>query len=161
MTFAEIEITPGLLRRFWAKVEKLGNESGCWLWTGGCTKTGYGNFWPTQHFHLGAHRMSWVIKNGPDPNLFVCHKCDTPSCVNPDHLFLGDHVANAIDSFQKGRGQEGERHYAAKLKEADVREIRRLYAGNGISQDEIAKMFGVGQMTISNIITRKSWKSIL
>lgn len=89
--------------RFWEKVEK---SDGCWLWTGS-TISGYG------YLHSGdklvrkplrAHRASWAIHHGPIPDgLWVLHHCDTPLCVRPDHLFLGDRRANMLDAARKGR----------------------------------------------------------
>lgn len=80
--------------------------SGCWLWTAAASEHGYGKI------GLGgraageakAHRVSWILYRGEiAEGLDVCHKCDTPACVNPDHLFLGDHKANMEDMCAKGR----------------------------------------------------------
>lgn len=91
------------IERFWSKVKKT--ES-CWIWCGGKIKDGYG------HFHLNrkqhkAHRISWQIINGEiPPGIWACHHCDNPSCVRPDHLFLGTTSDNQIDSAKKGRHAE-------------------------------------------------------
>ena len=84
-----------LEQRFWPKVQK---SDGCWLWiAGGDSETGYGRIraggrGTTQ---LLAHRAAWELTNGPVPDgLWVLHHCDTPRCVRPDHLFLGDHADN-------------------------------------------------------------------
>jgi hypothetical protein len=91
------------LRRFIAKVEA---GDGCWLWTSQRTPEGYGQF------HFGrrgtppwyAHRLAWELSNGPIPDgLSVLHHCDTPSCVNPQHLFLGTQTDNMQDASRKGR----------------------------------------------------------
>lgn len=82
--------------RFWAKVEKT---EGCWEWTGSKSRKGYGQFNEGR-----AHRVSWEMHNGPIPEgMFVCHHCDNPPCVRPDHLFIGDNAANMRDAFAKGR----------------------------------------------------------
>ena len=61
-------------------------ESGCWLWLGAEKGNGYGNVKQGRR-NTTAHRRSWEEHNGPIPKgMHVCHKCDTPSCVNPDHL---------------------------------------------------------------------------
>ena len=78
-------------------------EAGCWLWVGAISGSGYGRV-----FHEGrmwqAHRLSWVQFNGDIPDgTFVCHRCDTPSCVNPSHLFLGSPRDNVMDMVAKGR----------------------------------------------------------
>src|SRR4026208_1191601 len=74
------------LQTFWSKVQKTDS---CWLWTGLKNHNGYGVFGGRQH-RTTTHRKMWAMTNGLIPDgLFVCHRCDTPACVNPDHLFLG------------------------------------------------------------------------
>ncbi|KGQ19903.1 Phage protein [Lysobacter dokdonensis DS-58] len=135
-------------------------ESGCWLWTG-CTSGGYGL---TSHRNksVGAHRVSWMVHRGPIPDgAVVCHKCDTPGCINPDHLFLGSHRENMLDKIRKGRqpSNAGERHGMSKLSDADVREIRRrVWAGE--RQRDVAAAFGVTRGHISYITTSRGWRDV-
>ena len=92
-----------LCERFWPNVEKSPN--GCWLWTGAKKRTGlpYGIIWVTNSPKV-SHRISWILHKGEIPKgLCVLHKCDTPPCVNPDHLFLGTRVENNLDCIAKGR----------------------------------------------------------
>jgi hypothetical protein len=92
--------------RFWKKVTK---GEGCWLWTAS-TSRGYGQISPgvAGSPPLKAHRVSWEIANGPIPEgLFVCHRCDNPRCVRPDHLFLGSNADNAADMKAKCRANNG------------------------------------------------------
>lgn len=81
--------------------------SGCWLWMAGTSLAGYGQISSseaTRRKEVYAHRLSWEIHCGPIPEkLFVLHSCDTPLCVNPDHLFLGTHRDNMQDALRKGR----------------------------------------------------------
>jgi HNH endonuclease len=93
-----------LTERFWEKVEKTDD---CWLWLGNLNGNGYGYTKleaPSRRNEL-AHRISWTLHFGPIPEgLFVCHHCDTPPCVRPDHLFLGTHSDNMKDMWRKDRG---------------------------------------------------------
>lgn len=94
------------LDRFWTKVDKTPT---CWLWTGALYWHGYGKFW----FHrrwVVASRFSWAIEHGTFPLLFVCHHCDVPACVRPEHLFEGSQADNLRDAARKGRIASGERH---------------------------------------------------
>lgn len=89
------------INSFMLKVHKM--DSGCWHFTGYINKAGYGQIKIINNV-IHAHRASWILHNGHVPSgLLVCHKCDNPKCVNPDHLFLGTHKDNAIDMVIKGR----------------------------------------------------------
>ena len=141
------------------------DSSGCWLWIGHTT----GN--PNPKFRYGtvvqnkkrilAHRLSWELNNkGKIPNgKFVCHKCDIPLCVNPNHLFLGDAITNMLDREKKGRGPQGERNWCTKLKETDIPKIRQLYL-SGTKQADLALQFGVSQGAISGVVNKTTWKHI-
>lgn len=90
------------INRFWSKVEKS-EESDCWTWSGAKIYSGYGRIYVSGKVY-SAHRVSFKIKNGYlDDTLFVCHRCDNPSCVNPNHLFLGTAKDNMKDQREKGR----------------------------------------------------------
>jgi hypothetical protein len=83
--------------------------SGCWIWMGAIEdERGYGLVYVGAK-RTGAHRYSWQLHNGPIPDgVLVCHRCDVPSCVNPDHLFLGSKKDNYDDSRSKGRAYLGD-----------------------------------------------------
>lgn len=84
--------------------------SGCWLWENKLDHKGYGRF-KINGKGDRAHRVSWILHRGDIPlGMFVLHKCDVPCCVNPDHLFLGNHIVNMADMVQKGRQARGMRH---------------------------------------------------
>jgi hypothetical protein len=88
--------------RFWSNVDARGFDE-CWLWTGGKDKDGYGKV-GFDYKHYRAHRVSYALsRDGIDPSLLVCHTCDTPSCVNPKHLFQGTVLINNRDRDAKGR----------------------------------------------------------
>ncbi len=153
-----------LADRLWERVDKT--ES-CWVWTGAGVPKGYG------HLSIGghqgdmvyAHRASWEIHFGPIPEgLFVCHHCDNPRCVRPDHLFLGTPADNIDDMVRKGRQRgtslSGERHNRARLTENDVRQIRRAYASGQEGVSELARKFGVGISTIRHVVKRETWQHV-
>lgn len=90
-------------KRFWNFVEKTAT---CWLWKASKCGKGYGAFAASWKKHQMAHKFSWIMHNGPIQNgLFVMHHCDNPSCVRPDHLWLGSNSDNMRDMIKKGRGR--------------------------------------------------------
>jgi len=146
------------IERFWRKVERK-NEKNCWEWMSYKFKKGYGGF-QIKTENLPAHRVAWVIAYGQIPdNLCVCHQCDNPSCVNPNHLFLGTYEDNNQDRVRKGRSARvvGENNPAAKLNKLQVIEIRYLRK-LGFSQKYIARIFNVGKSTIGRIDRGTHWK---
>jgi hypothetical protein len=105
-------VRPDIETRFWQFVEVKG-ENDCWLWQGSHNGNGYGELSQYALNHtikpMRAHRLSWEIHNGDIPDgMCVCHHCDTPRCVNPNHLFLGTHKDNMHDASVKGRA--GRKH---------------------------------------------------
>jgi hypothetical protein len=99
-------------------------NSGCWLWISTMGKSRYGQIQKKENGRPGmryAHRISWELHNGEIPaNAHVLHKCDNPSCVNPNHLFLGSQSLNMKDKVRKGRHPKGENSASSKITEADA-----------------------------------------
>lgn len=144
-----------LRERFEQKYQPV-TETGCWLWTASLGPRGYGNFNRAGSIER-AHRVSFELYVGPIPNdLSVLHKCDTPTCVNPAHLFLGTQLENVVDRQMKERNARGERMATSRLTEHDVRMIR---ADDGTYAD-IARRFDVHQTTVRNVLLRKTWRHI-
>ena len=154
-----MQIGERLVERFNAKWQTADN--GCWLWTASLAGKGYGQLKiPGERKQVYAHRLAWLIHRGPIPDgKEVCHDCDTPRCVNPDHLFVGTRRDNQQDMKAKGRHLYGERNAMAKLTNKKVREIRRLN-GARLSQRQIAKIFGVSPMTIGRVIRGERWANV-
>lgn len=145
---------------FWNYVEKTEN---CWLWKGTIHHLGYGVFWKNNK-QLSAHRYSFKLKNGNDSipyGFVICHTCDNKICVNPEHLFIGTQSDNIKDAAKKERmkGQKGEKNNKAKLTLEQVNEIKKLASSNGwLTQEELAKQYGVTFSTIGRILRGEIWK---
>jgi hypothetical protein len=129
----------------------------CWNWTGAKMKNGYGIIGKKC---LLAHRVSHHLHNGPIPNgMFVCHKCDNPSCVNPHHLFAGTAKDNMEDAVGKKRNAFGEKHGCAQLSDEKVLDIRKAWAGR-LTQEKLAKEYGVTAPVIRAAIYGRTWKHL-
>jgi hypothetical protein len=151
-------------------MDKVNFTSDCWLWIGVKNDGGYGQF-SLNGKKIRSHRFVWEHFKGEIPKgMEVCHKCDVPNCVNPNHLFLGTHQDNMADKTAKGRNphMSGEKNGSAKLSQSQVDEIRRLYrrqkrGKNGTIGEYttrgLAEKFGVGKSQIIRILNQKSWLS--
>jgi hypothetical protein len=122
---------------------------------------GYGKIGARSHVggDLKAHRLSWELHFGPiEDGLCVCHRCDNPPCVRPDHLFLGTRADNNADREEKGRGssKSGSCNPRARLTVEVVAEVRKLRS-EGCSQTRIASHVGFPQPSISKILRGVGW----
>lgn len=179
-----------VLERFYNKVQLPDSPDGCWIWAAGTTSAGYGRFSFNKREGL-AHRFSYQYFIGAIPEgMYICHRCDNPSCVNPAHLFAATQKDNLADMVRKGRAcfgdrngsrihpervrrgdnhpfklhpekiQRGEAHSQAKLTENQVREIRQRFVAGGVNYPQLAHEYGVNKATISDIVNRRYWKHI-
>lgn len=138
----------------------------CIEWKGSRDGCGYGRRW-VDGKNRSAHRVAWEEARGSIPDgLHVLHHCDNPPCYNVDHLFLGTHLDNMHDMAAKGRAARrggprafGEANPAAKLTSAQVAEIRACYGAGGISQEALARLYGVAPSHIHRIVHFHNWKS--
>lgn len=149
--------TPG--ERFLKHVNKTNS---CWLWTGSKRGNGYGSFRGPDGLVTATHRFSYEKYIGIIPKENdVLHSCDNPSCVNPEHLFLGTHTDNMRDMWGKGRNSHiGEKNSRSILTESKVREMRKMYLTGAYSCRELGIMFGVAVNTASYAIRGKSWPHV-
>ncbi len=155
-----VALTTAEIKRFFDKFTQP--ESGCWLWLGEkATKQrgpAYGRFAIYHSNHrivFYAHRLAYLFHYGTLPESLICHRCDNPPCVRPDHLFPGTHMENMSDMVAKGRAPRppvyrGEDHHKATLTSEQVKAVLALLA-TGTPQRVIANEFGVSQSTIWRI----------
>ncbi len=128
----------------------------CIEWEGYRLPTGYGTF-KENGKNVYAHRRAFEEANGYLPRV-VRHRCDNPSCVNPEHLEGGTQADNMRDRMERGRAPKGEGHHGAKLTEDNVRYIRSMRGQT--TQQALADEFGVSRPRISKIWNRKSWSHV-
>lgn len=137
-------------------------DGDCWMWTRAVDRDGYGRI-AIEGGNRKVHRAAFALWVGSiKAEHSVCHRCDRPACINPDHLFLGTQADNMRDMAHKGRrlgvkALFGERHGMAKLSNADVRAIRAATC----TQAELARRFGVSAGTINMILRGKTWRTAL
>ena len=164
-------MTENDIARFWSKVEKT---EGCWHWTSAKDSSGYGIF-QLQGKARKAHRIVFILTHGAIDKPNVCHHCDNPSCVRPDHLFSGTTQDNATDRNNKGRTRgpinhhhggyklpdgcnEGERNPRAKMTWHKVRELRSRYASGRELLTNLAREYGIAFSTADKIVRHETWK---
>ncbi len=134
------------------------SASGCWLWRRSLNPNGYGSILVNGR-KSGAHRVFWERFKGPVPvDLHVLHKCDTPHCVNPEHLFLGTHDDNMQDMWEKGRGRPGHQYKVTPEIVAIIRTAKPLPGRRAIDYQGLAKRFGVSHWTIRAIRNNRAWR---
>lgn len=152
----------------WIANRAVEDETGCWVWRGAKTGHGYGVVgWREdgRRRQTTAHRYVWQQIHGPIPQgIVVCHRCDNPPCVRPDHLFLGTQRENLEDMTRKGRRVVGEQSHLARLTEDQILEIRRRYQrrapgcrGNSAT---LAAEFGIRRDHVLQIVRGERWRHL-
>lgn len=132
-------------------------NSGCWLWIGKLNAYGYGRVIRSGSKEEMAHRVSLEISGKPlAKEELACHRCDTPSCVNPDHIFAGSHADNSQDMASKKRGTLGELNRHSKLTSTQVSDIIKDHRSAKI----IAADYGICEKTVRNYKSGRTWGHI-
>ena len=150
------------LERFWAKVEKKG-ENDCWEWTAAKNEKGYGLI-RIEGKNIKAHRVSLQIKINREigEGLVTKHSCDNRGCVNPQHLTEGTQSENIKEAYERGRisVRKGSEIGNSKLTETEILEIREICKEGLLTQKEIAELYGICSRNVSHIVNRQTWLHI-
>jgi hypothetical protein len=152
--------------RFWKLVDRRGPDE-CWEWNG-VKRSGYGRFvleWRKGNDRdiISAHRYSYILAHGAIPEgLIICHKCNTRSCVNPNHIYAGTYSDNQQDSIRAGTfpPRYGKYNGISKLTDDLVREAREIYARGGIGFRRLSKRYDVSKAAIRNAVMGKTWRHV-
>lgn len=151
-----------LEHRLWAKTNVRGPNE-CWEWQGYKREKGYGQIGRgggRRNGLVSTHVAAWEVTHGPVPKgIYVCHRCDNPSCCNPAHLFLGTPADNMRDKVRKKRHPIGEDCRHASLTEQEVRAIRRLT--KTMTQQAVAERYGVSRSLVGLIHQRLRWSHVM
>lgn len=168
-----MHMKPTTEQRFWSHVNKTDT---CWLWTGSKRHKGYGAFvWAENGLVVQgrAHRYSWELVNGRIPEGLCClHKCDTPACVRPDHLWIGTKADNNCDMVSKGRHvpggthcggsgkwERGASHHNARLTQDIVSAIRSDHA-EGMGYIRLGRKYGISMTCARKVVKKITWNSV-
>lgn len=143
----------------------LNKKTGCWEWQAAKFPSGYGVFYFKHKGQLinRAHRASYILHCGDIPKRqFICHTCDNPGCVKPDHLWAGTAKENKLDCISKGRAKyaKGSQKLTAKLNETQVDFIKMILQLNVCKHKQLANVFNVSRSTISYIGREVNWKHV-
>jgi hypothetical protein len=139
----------------------------CWVWTGAKCLKGYASI-KVRGRVCRAHREMYKLTKGDIGDMMVCHSCDNPSCVRPEHLFLGTSSDNMRDCVAKGRSvfqrrpellPRGEGHHSAKLTAATVAELRALHR-SGQSARSLARRYGVSSRAVDKVVHGRTWRTL-
>lgn len=133
--------------------------AGCWVWNKSeCVRGGYGQVGYCTYGTNKAHRLSYVAFKGDCRGLLVCHECDNPACVNPEHLFLGTSMTNHLDMVKKGRGNYA--RAARKMRKLTDQQVREIRAST-LTQLQLAEIYGVSGGAIGHARRKQQYKEVV
>lgn len=144
-----MKLTDKEIERFWKKVDRR-SEDECWEWKASKTKFGYGQMGAAGTV-LGAHRIAFYVRFRRWPEV-ARHTCDNPGCCNPYHIVDGSQADNVADMWERGRGLLGETHPQSKHTDADIRQMRELYAAGALTQKGLAQRYGATQEWVGQVV---------
>lgn len=147
--------------RFLEKIKK-DPITGCWEWTAS-KRNGYGRI-GVDGKHLSAHRLSYQLFVGPiKSGLVICHKCDNPGCVNPDHIFIGTQSDNMTDMHNKGRSSmtfKKGHTINHKLSVEIIRQIKAEVIDGILNAKQIGQKLGVKHQTVCDIRAGRRYANV-
>jgi hypothetical protein len=155
-------------KNFFSKIDKTSHPNGCWIWTAGKDINGYGTFGVRTNNlcdTMRPHRLMFWIAYGYFPEA-VCHRCDNPPCLNPEHLFGGTLNDNTQDMIRKGRAKhgsnppKGQRAGTAKLTDELALKIYNEYKAGGTSYPKLGKKYGVSFSAVHKIINGSTFSHV-
>jgi hypothetical protein len=131
-------------------LSKIKTSEGCSIWDGYKTQKGYGEVVFEKKLWY-AHRLSYFLNIGDIPEgKLVCHKCDNPACIKPDHLYIGDPIDNSSDMVKKGRSHKG-----YKLSDDDIKDILISHFDKKESNESLSKRYNISDGNVSLIVNGK------
>lgn len=146
-----------IARRFWPKVA-VGAGDECWEWKGALS-CGYAVLGIAGRASAKASHVSWLLRHGRWPTAFMCHKCDNPRCVNPDHLFEGDAAINNRDACAKGRHAMGDKA-GSRYSPEDILALHKAIRA-GLTERQLVELFGVSKGHVYRVKHKKVWRHVL
>lgn len=152
-------VWPSLEQRLASATGPKDDATGCIPWIGAKDSSGYGHIAPRGSRKVKAHRLIYSRAHGKIPaNMYVCHKCDNPSCININHLFLGTHAENMADMGRKGRAHKAFwNKNGARLTWEIVTEIRRRHSA-GARQCDLAVAYDISPASVCMMVNFQTWK---